>query len=1168
MDFLMEIKSKNHPTCSRMSFPSHLLWRLMALLFILAEISQRIIGCPETCACFTPSEVHCAFRYLSEAPRGINKAVQRVNLGYNSLSGIKMSDFSGLKRLELLMLHSNTIKTIEDSSFCDLASLQVLKMSYNKVEKLNKDTFKGLDNLVRLHVDNNLITFIHPESFYGLKMLQLINLEGNQLQQLHPDTFITLRFGQILKWSSFKTIYLSDNALRTLPAALLSGSSMIENLFLSGNPWSCDCRMSWLAEWIKKHPDSGVYHCIATNYLDADVLDFRVTVMPTDIEEEYINGIKVSYTLGQKLSLDCTPPVIGGGKAASFTVLSNSDAFLPCEATGNPQPIISWNRYTTGKMLVIKGKMGKFEVLKNGTLLIQRTNIKDQGQYICNAQNKFGSDKLVVTLSVVAYPTRILETRIRDLKVIAGKTVTLECRTEGRPEPVVSWILPNHTEVRDVEINQSGKYECIAANSMGADHRVVTFSVMKKDTVPKIISTSQYQTVVVYGGHLHLNCSAAGDPKPRILWRIPSKGLVDQSNRMGSSIKVLENGSLIIESVTEKDAGDFLCVASNKLGEDVQLMRVSISMKPARIEPKAFGKKQVLYGNDVKVDCVAAGLPIPEISWGLPDGTLVNSALQADGAEGDPFRRYVLFDNGTLFLNKVGTDEEGDYTCYAENKLGKDQMHIHISVISAAPHIQPPDLSQAKVKPGGNIRFDCKAIGEPKPKILWMLPSKDIIAASNERFLVHANGSLDIRNIKLSDVGEYVCMARSSAGEDTNVYKLDLDGNSPVINGFNQNRTVLKDTAIKFSRKLIDCQAEGNPPPKITWVMPDNIFLTAPYYGSRINVHRNGTLEIRNVRPSDTAEFICIAQNDGGEAVMLVQLEVTENLRRPIFNNPFNERVVTKVGGTAVLNCSADGHPKPEILWTLPNRTAFTGGPGTFGSRYLLEKDGTLVICNSTSEDTGKYRCAAKNKVGYIEKLVVFEVIRKPYILTRPKGIIRALSGESLFLHCLTDGVKSTISWSTPGGLILPHKKVIGRYNLLENGTLVVRETTMRDRGNYVCRAKNDAGEAVLAVSVLIVAQSARITNGPPPTLKGVSGVPVQLKCVANGIPTPDIIWELPDHTILSTTGKGQSLGKEHLHAHGTLIIRKPTIGHSGNYKCIAFNYLGRDTSTTFLTIL
>lgn len=39
-------------------------------------------------------------------------------------------------------------------------------------------------------------------------------------------------------------------------------------------------------------------------------------------------------------------PKIVGGNAASFTVLSNSDAFLPCGAVGDPQPTINWMRFS------------------------------------------------------------------------------------------------------------------------------------------------------------------------------------------------------------------------------------------------------------------------------------------------------------------------------------------------------------------------------------------------------------------------------------------------------------------------------------------------------------------------------------------------------------------------------------------------------------------------------------------------------------------------------------------------------------------------------------------------------------------------------------------------------------------------------------------------------
>lgn len=637
---------------------------------------------------------------------------------------------------------------------------------------------------------------------------------------------------------------------------------------------------------------------------------------------------------------------------------------------------------------------------------------------------------------------------------------------------------------------------------------------------------------------------------------------------MGTRIQVLENGTLVIDSVSDKDAGDYLCVARSKVGDDLQLMKVFVSMKPAKIEPKFIGKKQVPYGKELKVDCKASGAPVPDISWGLPDGTLVNNALQADGSIRSRSKRYILFNNGTLYFNKVGMDEEGDYTCYAENSLGKDEMHVHITVVSAAPRIRPSALTYAKVKPGGNVRFDCEAIGEPKPKILWRLPSSDMIAASNERYLMHVNGSLDIRNVKLADAGEYVCIARNTAGDESRVYKLETDGNPPIINGYNQNRTVVKETAEKYSRKLMDCKAVGYPTPKITWIMPDNIFLSTPYYGSRIIVHYNGTLEIRNVRPTDTAEFICMARNDGGEAVLVIHLEVTDQIRRPIFKNPFNERVVTQQGKTTILNCSADGNPPPDMIWTLPNGTQLTGGPNR-GSHPQLGSEGTFVIYNPSKGDAGKYRCAAKNKVGYIEKLIILEVGQKPYILTRPRGVIRSVSGEPLFLHCLADGSpRPNILWTMPGGHVISYPQIIGRYQLMDNGTLVVHQTSFHDRGNYVCRAKNNVGDAVLTVPVNILAYPPRITNGPPPSVKTTTGFPVQLNCIAVGIPKPEITWELPDSSVLSKAGKGRSAGSELLHPQGTLIIQKPTKADSGRYKCLATNYLGTDTRVTYMTVI
>ncbi|XP_063023558.1 immunoglobulin superfamily member 10-like isoform X1 [Melospiza melodia melodia] len=635
---------------------------------------------------------------------------------------------------------------------------------------------------------------------------------------------------------------------------------------------------------------------------------------------------------------------------------------------------------------------------------------------------------------------------------------------------------------------------------------------------------------------------------------------------MGSRIHVYPNGSLAIEAVTEKDAGDYLCVARNRIGEDLILMKVSIAMEPAKIDHKQQFKKLVPYGKGFRVDCKASGSPTPAISWGLPDGTVVNDAMLADDS-GHGARRYVLFHNGTLHLNKAGVAEGGDYTCYAQNTLGRDEMKIHVTVVVAAPQIKHNHKTHVAVTAGDTAQLDCEAAGEPRAQIFWLLPSSEMISSSTDRHSLHANGSLSIGQAGLLDAGEYLCVARNPGGDDSKLYRLAVAAKPPIINGLHRNKTIMKVTAVRHSKKHIDCRAEGTPPPQIMWIMPDNIFLTAPYYGSRVVVHKNGTLEIRNIRPSDTGDFICVARNDGGETVLVVQLEVTEMLRRPMFKNPFNEKIIAKPGKPITLNCSVDGNPAPDISWMLPNGTWFSSSIRT--PQFVTGSSGTLTIASAQSQHAGRYRCAARNQVGYIEKLLLLEVAQRPRILSQPAGLVQGVSGEPLALHCPAEGSpRPRVAWTLPGGRVLQRPQLRGRLLLLDNGTLLIAAASPLDTGTYLCRAHNDAGHSSLSVPVVVAAYAPRITGRPPPAIHTTPGAAVQLHCVALGLPKPEITWELPDRSVLSTAHQARGSGGALLHPTGTLLLQNPQPSGSGTYRCTARNPLGTDTAATYVHVI
>lgn len=61
------------------------------------------------------------------------------------------------------------------------------------------------------------------------------------------------------------------------------------------------------------------------------------------------------------------------------------------------------------------------------------------------------------------------------------------------------------------------------------------------------------------------------------------------------------NGTLSVTAVTERDVGDYLCIARNKVADDYRLLRVSVITKPAKIEPTQPLNQMVSFGKPLKV---------------------------------------------------------------------------------------------------------------------------------------------------------------------------------------------------------------------------------------------------------------------------------------------------------------------------------------------------------------------------------------------------------------------------------------------------------------------------------------------------------------------------------------------------------------------------------------
>ncbi|KAG5843607.1 hypothetical protein ANANG_G00152700, partial [Anguilla anguilla] len=762
----------------------------------------------------------------------------------------------------------------------------------------------------------------------------------------------------------------------------------------------------------------------------------------------------------------------------------------------------------------------------------------------------------------------------------------IHCTAKGEPKPTIEWIIPDEEKskafpfirgrvsvfsngtllVRNISLTDSGTYQCSATNQAGATRRVVKLEVKQDKASTEEPLPQQQGITAIYGSTLYLHCSGFTTSQHGAVWRLPSGMFLDYSNSSGGPITAFPNSTLKIQQLTEKDAGSYLCLFRTSRDQDFKLFQVEVLMMPPKIKRLAAVHKRVAYGDSFQIDCLASGFPAPEVSWSLPEGTVVDSTLQhEDKWVMSP--RFMVFGNGTLLLMQIGKGDEGDYTCKARNRFGQDVMKVRIHLLPDSPRILSKDEVSIWGVLGEPVHIRCQAIGEPTPTITWFSPSNATITTSSIRYQILGDGTLIIRKVGLADRGNYACVAKSLSGYDVKKVHLEVKGGAPRINR-QVGRAAVKVSAVFNQTLLLDCKAEGLPEPRVTWTTSYGINLPTPYLGGRFQVYGNGSLELHTLRKTDEGLYVCLAQNSLGAARLEVDLQVKSLTEKPSFSKANTEVMSFKPGSAEVtLGCYASGKPTPEIVWVLPNSTMLTAG-ARLQRFHHIPGGGLLRILQPGNGDMGVYRCLANNTAGRAEKRFALEPGWKPQIQGKPTAV-RLSFGQNLNLPCSVDAwPQAAISWTLPNSRVLRIPQAIGRLAYLRNGTLELSEAAIVDRGTYTCKATNAFGSSALSHTVTVTVHPPRITNAFPSVIVVNRGATARLSCRAVGIPKPDISWTLPGSTSLTPTGPVTTQNGMHVTADGSLVIQNPMLTNSGIYKCNARSAVGMDFKATYLQVL
>ncbi|XP_031461735.1 neurofascin isoform X1 [Phasianus colchicus] len=559
-------------------------------------------------------------------------------------------------------------------------------------------------------------------------------------------------------------------------------------------------------------------------------------------------------------------------------------------------------------------------------------------------------------------PPTITKQSVKDYIVDPRDNIFIECEAKGNPVPTFSWTRNGKffNVAKDPKVSMrrrsgtlvidfhgggrpddyEGEYQCFARNDFGtALSSKIHLQVSRSPLWPKekvdVIEVDE-------GSPLSLQCNPPpGLPPPVIFWMSSSMEPIHQDKRVSQG----QNGDLYFSNVMLQDAQtDYSCNArfhfthtiqqKNPYTLKVKTTRGVTETTPSFMYPYGTSSSQmVLRGVDLLLECIASGVPAPDIMWYKKGGELPAGKTKLENF------------NKALRISNVSEEDSGEYFCLASNKMGSIRHTISVRV-KAAPYWldEPQNLILA---PGEDGRLVCRANGNPKPSIQWLVNGEPIEGSPPNPSREVAGDTIVFRDTQIGSSAVYQCNASNEHGYLlANAFVSVLDVPPRILAPRNQLIKV-----IQYNRTRLDCPFFGSPIPTLRWFKNGQ---GNTLDGGNYKAHENGSLEMSMARKEDQGIYTCVATNILGKAEAQVRLEVKDPTR--IVRGP--EDQVVKRGSMPRLHCRVKHDPTLKLTVTWLKDDA----PLYIGNRMKKEDDG-LTIYGVAEKDQGDYTCVASTEL-------------------------------------------------------------------------------------------------------------------------------------------------------------------------------------------------------------
>ncbi|KAG7221561.1 hypothetical protein INR49_017092 [Caranx melampygus] len=417
----------------------------------------------------------------------------------------------------------------------------------------------------------------------------------------------------------------------------------------------------------------------------------------------------------------------------------------------------------------------------------------------------------------VRQPPTIIKQSMKEHIVDPKDTMVIECEAKGNPHPIFSWrrngkyfniardpqaSMRRRSGTLDIYARRNpeqyeAEFQCIASNEYGAAYsNKILVRLYRPPMWPKEI----LEPVVVSAGlPLVLSCDPPpGPPKPETYWMLicetfqlansdsfPTTQAVRQDRRVSMGI----NGDLYFSNVLVNDsATDYCCnarlphknVIQQKMPVVVKVIttRTVAEAAPTWLSPTGSSSSiLVLQGEELLLECIAAGVPTPHITWTKDGDNLVVTP-----------RMKVKNFNKMIQIPKATFDDAGEYVCTATNKISYIEHTITVRVKGALPQpnrqVSGDTLSFRSVTVENTAVYQCNAsnqfgyllanafVNVLLPELRWSRYGQGNLEGN--RFRTFSNGTLEIKRTQMEDQGTYSCVVSNIAGRDETQVRIEV----------------------------------------------------------------------------------------------------------------------------------------------------------------------------------------------------------------------------------------------------------------------------------------------------------------------------------------------------------------------------------------------------------